>query len=76
MQISSSSCLPKGGQRSATFTAAKMTRQKSTPELSYKLITTIKLIASIILQTLLMQACHTAQKLAALPSLPQDVLCH
>lgn len=77
MQISSSSsCLPKGGQGSATFTTAKMTGQKSTPELSYKLITTIKLIASIILQTLLMQACHTPQKPAALPSLPQDVPCH
>lgn len=74
--MSSSSRLPKGGQCSATFTAAKTTGQKSTTELSYKLITDVKLIATIILQTFLVQACHTPQKLAALPSLPQDVPCH
>lgn len=62
MQVSGSrSILPKEGRCSATFTVAKMRGQKSTTELSYKLNTTIKLIATIILRTLLVQACHTTQ---------------
>lgn len=61
---------------SATFTAAKITGQKSIIELSYKLITAIKLNITILLQALLVQACHTPQKPAALPSLPQHVPCH
>jgi len=60
--------LPKGGQCRATFTATKTTGQKPT-----ELITVIKLNATIILQTFLVQA---PQKPAVLPSLPQHVPCH